>query len=269
MNRKRMSIDSLLSFSTNYIVEELQKANMTIIKTDSGEPQVWFKDEHGEKQYVIIHTVCANIPNSTDFNFDVSLMKSLYPSKGYYAKVGLFSGDAIMYDEEGEIIPLGERDDINNPKDIIFEDTEIYVICDGFHPVEYPRSIKEDKMKSQSPIVIIAHSVLDGTMGIEDVWEKYADEIRSTTEVNSYDETMSLSSLYYRQGVYLSNAGYIKDSLPYFNGALYYLEQGKSFVPEKQYEDFKEAILYQRVQVAYKSEDYTAAIKDLKILINK
>ncbi len=53
MNRKKMTLNRLQQYSTNYIVKELQNANMTILKTDSIEPQVWFKDENGEKQYVI------------------------------------------------------------------------------------------------------------------------------------------------------------------------------------------------------------------------
>ena len=47
-------------------------------------------------------------------------METLSPFKGFYARVGLFSGDAIMFNDKGELVPLGERDDINNPTDIIF-----------------------------------------------------------------------------------------------------------------------------------------------------
>lgn len=50
-NRQKMSIDSLLIFTTKYIVDELRKASMTVIKTDTIEPQVWFTDNSGEKQY--------------------------------------------------------------------------------------------------------------------------------------------------------------------------------------------------------------------------
>lgn len=135
MNRQKMSIDSLHIFTTNYIVDELQKASMTILKTDSVEPQVWFTDKNGEKQYVIIHTVCANIPNSANYKFNVPLMETLSPFKGFYARVGLFSGDAIMLNDKGELVPLGERDDINNPTDIIFNDTKIYIMFEGFHPI--------------------------------------------------------------------------------------------------------------------------------------
>ena len=135
MNRQKMSIDSLHIFTTNYIVDELQKASMTILKTDSVEPQVWFTDKNGEKQYVIIHTVCANIPNSANYKFNVPLMENLSPFKGFYARVGLFSGDAIMLNDKGELVPLGERDDINNPTDIIFNDTKIYIMFEGFHPI--------------------------------------------------------------------------------------------------------------------------------------
>jgi len=134
-NRQKMSIDSLLILTTNFIVDELQKAGMTIIKTDSIEPQVWFTDRNGEKRYVIIHTVSANIPDSANYKFNVLLMEKLSPFKGYYAKVGLFSSDAIMLNEEGKLVPLGERDDINHPTDIIFKDTEISIMFDGFHPI--------------------------------------------------------------------------------------------------------------------------------------
>ena len=134
-NRQKMSIDSLLKFTTKYIVDELRKANMTVIKTDTIEPQVWFTDNSGEKQYVIIHTVCANIPNSANYKFNVPLMENLSPFKGFYARVGLFSGDAIMFNDKGELVPLGERDDINHPVDIIYKDTEIYIMFEGFHPI--------------------------------------------------------------------------------------------------------------------------------------
>lgn len=134
-NRQKMSIDSLLLFTTNYIVDELQKANMTILKTDTIEPQVWFIDNNGDKHYVIIHTVCANIPNSANYKFNVPLMEQLSSYKGFYARVGLFSRDAIMLNDNGELVPLGARDDINHPTDIIFKDTEIYIIFEGFHPI--------------------------------------------------------------------------------------------------------------------------------------
>lgn len=137
-NRQKMSIDSLLLFTTNYIVDELIKASMTIIRTDTIEPQVWFSDKNGEKQFVIIHTVCANIPNSANYKFNVPLMEKLSPFKGFYARVGLFSGDAIMLNDKGELVPLGERDDINHPTDIIFEDTEIHIMFEGFHPIVHP-----------------------------------------------------------------------------------------------------------------------------------
>lgn len=133
--RQKMSIDSLHIFTTNFIVGELQKASMTIIKTDTIEPQVWFTDKNGEKQYVIIHTVCANIPNSANYIVNVPLMQKLSSFNGYYARVGLFSADVIMLNDNGELIPLDERDDINNPTDIIYMDTEIYIMFDGFHPI--------------------------------------------------------------------------------------------------------------------------------------
>lgn len=144
-NQKRtlMTKQELCDYACNYLASELQKSSVTITKTSSSEPQIWFKDANEEEFYVIVHTVCANIPNSVSFKFDRELMDKLVASnvRGYYAKVGLFSRDCIILDDEGEIVPLSKRDDINNPVDTIYTDTELLVMFEGFHPIVPPKTM--------------------------------------------------------------------------------------------------------------------------------
>lgn len=120
--------------------------------------------------------------------------------------------------------------------------------------------------EQKSKIVILAQSVLDGTIGIEQVWQAYGNMIRGTKEVHGAEEAMALVGLYLRQGQYLSEEGYLKDGLPYMDDALGVLESVKSEMSQHQYEDAFEAIVSRRAQVTMHLDKHLDSLKDVKLL---
>ena len=120
--------------------------------------------------------------------------------------------------------------------------------------------------EQESKIVILAQSVLDGTIGIEQVWQTYGDMIRGTKEVHGADEAMALVCLYLRQGQHLSEEGYLKDGLPYMDDALGVLESVKSEMSQHQYEDAFEAIVSRRAQITMHLDNHLESLKDVKLL---
>jgi hypothetical protein len=64
----------------------------------------------------------------------------------------------------------------------------------------------------KSRIVIIADSVLDGTIGIEQAWQNYGNMIQGTSNVSTEQEANALVGLHLRYGVHLDNNGYYKDA---------------------------------------------------------
>ncbi|MBQ7686810.1 MAG: hypothetical protein IJT28_06220, partial [Bacteroidaceae bacterium] len=55
---------------------------------------------------------------------------------GYYAKVGLFPAAAIAYDSEGKMVPLSERDNIDDPKGMLYRGEGAYVFFKGLEDIE-------------------------------------------------------------------------------------------------------------------------------------
>lgn len=120
--------------------------------------------------------------------------------------------------------------------------------------------------EQKSTIVIIAQSVLDGTIGIEQVWQTYGNLIRSTKEVHGHEEAMALVGLYLRQGQHLAEEGYLKDAMPYMDDALNTLELVKEQMSRREYEDAFEAIVSRRAQVTMHLDRYIESLKDVRLL---
>ena len=120
----------------------------------------------------------------------------------------------------------------------------------------------------KSKIEIIMDSVMDGTIGIDQVWQNYGDTIRNTTDVNSEPEALALVGLYFRYGAKLEGDGYQKDAMRYFGDAHNSLERSKEIVSPEQYNHAMEAILYALANVNAKLENYKNALPYLKRLKN-
>ena len=50
----------------------------------------------------------------------------------------------------------------------------------------------------KSRLAVIIESVIDGTIGIEQVWQSYGNMIRGTEATNSEEEALALTGLYIR-----------------------------------------------------------------------
>lgn len=120
----------------------------------------------------------------------------------------------------------------------------------------------------KSKIEIIIDSVMDGTIGIEQVWQNYGDFIRNTDTVNSEPEALALTGLYFRYAVKLDGDGYSRDARDYYLEAYNTLEKWKKIVSADQYNHSIEIILYSIANVNSKLDDYKSALPYLKQLKN-
>ena len=84
----------------------------------------------------------------------------------------------------------------------------------------------------KSRLAVIIESVIDGTIGIEQVWQSYGNMIRGTETTNSEEEALALTGLYIRYGAYLEKSGYLRDAKSYYEDGLNILRLRKvSFDP--------------------------------------
>ena len=120
--------------------------------------------------------------------------------------------------------------------------------------------------ENKSRIEIIMDSVMDGTVSIEQVWQTYGNLIRGTKEVGSNREAMALIALYLRNGVHLADSGYWSDAMSYFTDGYAVLENVKSHLSEREYDDAFEAIVQRRAQVEMHLDNYVDAMRDIKML---
>ena len=118
----------------------------------------------------------------------------------------------------------------------------------------------------KSKLEIIIDSVMDGTIGIEQVWQNYGEYIRNVDQVSSEPEALAWVGLNYRYGVKLANDGYQRDALSYFEGSYSALEKWKSFLSQDQYNNAIEAVLQSVAGVNSKLENYKGALPYIKQL---
>lgn len=118
----------------------------------------------------------------------------------------------------------------------------------------------------KSKIEIIIDSVMDGTIGIEQVWQTYGDTIRNTKTVSSEAEVLALIGLYFRYGAKLEIDGYLKDAKEYYENAYQLIEKWKKHISDDQYNHAVEAVLHALANVNGKLEDYKSALPYLKQL---
>ena len=119
----------------------------------------------------------------------------------------------------------------------------------------------------KSRLAVIIESVIDGTIGIEQVWQSYGNMIRGTEATNSEEEALALTGLYIRYGAYLEKSGYLRDAKSYYEDGHNILNREKSQIAENHYTDWTESIIYALARINRELDDYKGAflyIRELK-----
>ncbi|MBR1543594.1 MAG: hypothetical protein IJ626_01710 [Muribaculaceae bacterium] len=119
-----------------------------------------------------------------------------------------------------------------------------------------------------SRIVIIADSVLDGTVSIEQAWQSYGNLIQGTSNVLTEQEANALIGLHLRYGVHLDNKGYYKDAKAMYEKALDALANERKVMSEQSVQKASEAIIYRLAVVNREMDDYVGAFRQIKELRN-
>lgn len=120
----------------------------------------------------------------------------------------------------------------------------------------------------KSRLAIIIESVIDGTIGIEQVWQTYGNMISGTVSTESEEEALALTGLYIRYGAYLEKSGYLKDAKQYYEGGLTILNREKKMVADNHFVDWTESIVYSLARVNRELDDYKSAFTYIKQLKN-
>ena len=120
----------------------------------------------------------------------------------------------------------------------------------------------------KSRIVIIADSVLDGTVSIEEVWQNYGNMIQGTCNVSTEQEANALVGLYLRYGIHLDNNGYYKDAKAMYEKTLDVLSNEKKVMSEQSIQQASEATLYRLAIVNRKMDNDVDAFRQIKVLRN-
>ena len=134
-----MSAWEINNFGVSIVKDQLRKEGKKIISSCdllTVEPQIWFENEFGKRCYVIVNIISGNTPEAVNYKLNHQLLLELLNYDGYYAEVGIFPSDAIAYDSEGKIVPLGKRDSMTDPKEILFRGKGFYINYTGLRIIE-------------------------------------------------------------------------------------------------------------------------------------
>lgn len=118
----------------------------------------------------------------------------------------------------------------------------------------------------KSRIVVLIESVMDGTIGIEKVWQTYGNQIRGITNVQTEREALSLIGLYFRYGAFLEKEGYLKEAKSYYEESLIILRREKRAISEMQFDKSKETIMYSLAIIHKELDDYWGGLKYIRQL---
>ena len=118
----------------------------------------------------------------------------------------------------------------------------------------------------KSRLAVIIESVIDGTIGIEQVWQSYGNMIRGTETTGSEEEALALTGLYVRYGTYLEKSGYLRDAKQYYEDSLAILNREKERLSNNHYLDWTESIIYAMVRVNKELDEYKSAFMYIKQL---
>lgn len=118
----------------------------------------------------------------------------------------------------------------------------------------------------KSRLAVIIESVIDGTIGIEQVWQSYGNMIRGTETTGSEEEALALTGLYVRYGAYLEKSGYLRDAKQYYEDSLAILNREKERLSDNHFLDWTESIIYAMVRVNKELDEYKSAFMYIKQL---
>lgn len=135
-----MSPWEINNFGVSIVKSQLEKEGKKILSfcdVLTIEPHIWFENEFGKRSYVIVNTITGNTPEAVNYRLNQQLLQTLLQYDGYYAEVGIFSRDAIAYDRDGNIIPLSQRGNMNEPKEILYRDHVFFLNYAGLKTIEH------------------------------------------------------------------------------------------------------------------------------------
>lgn len=118
----------------------------------------------------------------------------------------------------------------------------------------------------KSRIMIFVESVVDGTIGVEQVWQTYGEEIRSTSNLSTEEDVLALTELYLRYANFLANNGYLKDAEVYYSDSLRILDNEKSKLSDDNFRSWSEVPLRCLASIYAQLEKYKEALPYLKQL---
>jgi hypothetical protein len=118
----------------------------------------------------------------------------------------------------------------------------------------------------KSRLAILIESVMDGTVGIEQVWQSYGNLIRGTESTSSEEEAFALTGLYLRYGAYLEKNGYLSDARTYYEDGYNILNREKSHMAENHFNDATETFFCSLARINNQLDDNKQAFGYIKKL---
>lgn len=127
------------NFGISIVKNELLKQGYRILSFSDVlgiEPNIWFEDDKGRRNYVIVKTISGNTQEWTSYKLNQQLLLKFIEFDGFYAEVGVSPSASIAYDKNGDIVPLSKRFSMVEPKEILFRDSEFYISYKGLRNIE-------------------------------------------------------------------------------------------------------------------------------------
>lgn len=134
------------------VIQYLQKEGFEVdghCNLLEADPQITFTDKNGKSSFVIVNTITENTKANNNKKINHQLIMNTLEHNGYYAKVGLFPAAAIAYDSEGKMVPLSERDNIDDPKGMLYRGEGAYVFFKG---LEYIEQVAANEGTNDNPV---------------------------------------------------------------------------------------------------------------------
>jgi len=106
-----MSLWEINNMGINRVLKHLENQELTITAICNIvdiQPQIWFEDK-GVPSYVCVRTSAPGHKNNK-YIISKELLQDLSDYEGYFADVEYSSASAVLYDGNGDVVPLSKRD---------------------------------------------------------------------------------------------------------------------------------------------------------------
>lgn len=136
---KEMSLWEINNMGIGVVAKQIAKDGCqirSICDVPDFSPQIWYYDREGKLCYVIVNTITGNFPESAHYKVNQNTINKFIDYKGFYAQIGFFPSDAVVYDRNGNIIPLSKRDSMTNPVEILYRGQSFYVNYTGLRELD-------------------------------------------------------------------------------------------------------------------------------------